>query len=96
MLAGILSDTLILTSPTTTDIDKEAVKKLMTRNRRKYGIWTKDDQVNWFKNEEEAFDILEYKGLKSYKSFFLLSLDDIRNYCINNDDLNSLLAFDAF
>ena len=28
MLAGILSDTLILTSPTTTDIDKEAVKKL--------------------------------------------------------------------
>ena len=30
MLAGILSDTLILTSPTTTDIDRDAVKKLST------------------------------------------------------------------
>ena len=30
MLAGILSDTLVLASPTTTDFDREAVKKLST------------------------------------------------------------------
>ena len=41
MLSGILSDTLILTSPTTTDIDKEAVKvlsKIARVNYQKYGF----------------------------------------------------------
>ncbi len=36
MLAGILSDTLLLTSPTTTDIDREAVKKLSSIANIKY------------------------------------------------------------
>ena len=65
--------------------------KLMTRNKRKYGIWGNDDLVNWFKGEEEAFEYLDSKGLKRYKTFFLFTLDDIRNYCINNDEFNSLL-----
>ena len=65
--------------------------KIMTRNKRKYGIWNEDSLVNWFKNEEEAFDYLESKGLKKYKTFFVFTLDDIRNYCINNDEFNSLL-----
>ena len=41
MLSGILSDTLILTSPTTTDYDKEAVKKLSEIagvDYKKYGM----------------------------------------------------------
>ena len=65
--------------------------KLMTRNKRKYGLWGEDSIVNWFKNEEEAFEFLEKTGLKNYKTFFLFTLDDIRNYCINNDEFNSLL-----
>lgn len=65
--------------------------KLMTRNKRKYGIWSEDTLVNWFKSEEEAFDYLESNGLKNYKTFFVFTLDDIRNYCINNDEFNSLL-----
>ena len=65
--------------------------KIMTRNKRKYGIWTEDSLVNWFKSEEEAFDYLTSNGLKNYKTFFLFTLDDIRNYCINNDEFNSLL-----
>ena len=65
--------------------------KIMTRNKRKYGIWNEDTLVNWFKTEEEAFDYLDSKGLKNYKTFFLFTLDDIRNYCINNDEFNSLL-----
>ena len=63
----------------------------MTRNIKKYGIWINESQVNWFKNEEEAFDILDCQGLKSYKTIFLFTLDDIRNYCINNDEFNELL-----
>ena len=65
--------------------------KLMTRNKRKYGIWSEDTLANWFKSEEEAFDYLESNGLKNYKTFFVFTLDDIRNYCINNDEFNSLL-----
>ena len=65
--------------------------KFMTRNKRKYGLWITDTQVNWFKSEEEAFENLEEQGLKSFKTFFLFTLDDIRNYCINNDDFNELL-----
>ena len=65
--------------------------KIMTRNKRKYGIWKEDSIVNWFKSEEEAFDYLESNGLKNYKTFFLFTLDDIRNYCVNNDEFNSLL-----
>ena len=65
--------------------------KFMTRDKRKYGMWSNDNQVNWFKNEEEALEYLEYQGLKSYKTIFLFSLDDIRNYSINNDDFNELL-----
>ena len=65
--------------------------KFMTRNNRKYGNWTTHTQVNWFKTEEEAFDFMENKGLNSYKAIFLFSLDDIRNYCINNDEFNELL-----
>ena len=63
----------------------------MTRNIKKYGNWINDSTVNWFKNEEEAFDILESQGLKAYKTIFLFTLDDIRNYCINNDEFNELL-----
>ena len=65
--------------------------KIMTRNKKKYGIWLENSQVNWFKNEEESFKFLETNGLKAYKSFFIFTLDDIRNYCINNDEFNSLL-----
>ena len=65
--------------------------KLMTRNKRKYGIWNKEMAANWFKSEEEAFKFLENNGLKNYKTFFVFTLDDIRNYCINNDEFNSLL-----
>ena len=65
--------------------------KIMTRNKRKYGIWIDENSANWFKSEEEAFDYLDSKGLKNYKSFFVFTLDDIRNYCINNDEFNSLL-----
>ena len=65
--------------------------KLMTRNKKKYGLWSEDSQVNWFKSEEEAFEYLEYEGYKNYKNFFLFTLDDIRNYCINNDEFNNLL-----
>ena len=39
MLSGILSDTLILTSPTTTDIDKEAVKELSKIAKVDYNIY---------------------------------------------------------
>ena len=39
MLSGILSDTLILTSPTTTDIDKEAVKELGKIAKVDYNIY---------------------------------------------------------
>ena len=65
--------------------------KYMTRNEKKYGIWINNTQINWLKSEEEAFEVLENKGLKSYKTFFLFTLDDIRNYCINNDEFNELL-----
>ena len=64
----------------------------MTRNKRKYGMWTNEAQVSWFKTEEEALEVLEYQGLKAYKTIFLFTLDDIRNYCINNDDFNELVA----
>lgn len=66
--------------------------KFMTRNKRKYGMWTNEAQVSWFKTEEEALEVLEYQGLKAYKTIFLFTLDDIRNYCINNDDFNELVA----
>ena len=65
--------------------------KFMTEHKRKYGNWINEYQVNWYKNEEEAFENLENKGLQSYKSIFMLSLDDIRNYSINNDEFNDLL-----
>ena len=65
--------------------------KFMTENRRKYGNWINESQINWFKSEEEAFEVLENYGLQSYKPIFLLTLDDIRNYCINNDEFNELL-----
>ena len=41
MLSGILSDTLILTSPTTTELDKKAVEKLAKKakvNYKEYGL----------------------------------------------------------
>ena len=66
--------------------------KLMTRNKRKYGVWKKDSLVNWFKNEDEAFDYLDSKGFRKYKTFFAFTLDDIRNYCVNNDEFNSLIG----
>ena len=43
----------------------------MTRNKRKYGMWTNETQASWFKTEEEALEVLEYQGLKAYKTIFL-------------------------
>ena len=63
----------------------------MTENKKQYGNWINESKVNWFKSEEKAFDFLEKIGLPSYKHIFLLTLDDIRNYCINNDEFNELL-----
>ena len=39
--------------------------KFMTENRRKYGNWINESQINWFKSEEEAFEVLENYGLQS-------------------------------
>ena len=65
--------------------------KFITENKWKYGNWINESQINYFKSEEEAFEVLENYGLQSYKPIFLLTLDDIRNYCINIDEFYDLL-----
>lgn len=72
------------------------IGKYMTKNQKKYGIWKTGGEVIWIKNEEEAFYLLSNEGLKEYKFFFTLTLDDIGNYCINNDNFDQLLvSFDT-
>lgn len=88
LISGILSDTLILTSPTTTEIDKEMVKKLAKIaevDYEKYGFEmlkagtsitgkTKEQIVN------NDFKIYEVNDLKyAACQFFTLSIDEIMN-----------------
>lgn len=70
MLSGILSDTLILTSPTTTDTDKKAVahlSKIAKVNYREYG----------YKMIEEGSSI---KGMTKEQVLY----NDYKNYTIDN------------
>ena len=70
MLSGILSDTLILSSPTTTDIDREAVKvlsKIAKVNHKEYG----------YKMIEEGSSI---KGMTKEQVLY----NDYKNYTIDN------------
>ena len=48
MLSGILSDTLILTSPTTTDLDKEAVSELGKLAKVDYKVYGSKMIKSWF------------------------------------------------
>ena len=67
--------------------------KYMDRKTKKYGLWDENGKVNWLKNEDEAFNFLESKNLNNYKIYFELTLDDISNYCINNDDIDYLVKW---
>ena len=59
--------------------------KLIMENTIKYGIWINDNlKVSY--EEEEAFIELEKHKLGRYKHIFLFSLNDIDNYC-NEDDI---------
>lgn len=73
MLAGILSDTLCLTSPTTTDIDIEVVKKLACRLDLDY----KDFALKMFK---------EGTSLKGKKIDDII-LGDIKSFEISDDKI---------
>lgn len=65
--------------------------KFMSKGKNKFGMWN-DNVVEWFKNEEEAFDFLDIQCLKAYKHIFLFSLDDINNYCTDNEKWENLLT----
>ena len=67
--------------------------KYMDSKTKKYGIWDENGKVDLLKNEEEAYKVLEKKDLKKYKIYFELSLDDISNYCVNNDEIDYLVKW---
>ena len=67
--------------------------KFMTKNKKKFGKW-KMDKVDWFNSEDEAYEFLKEEGLEKYKGIFNLSLDDINNYFINNNDSEKILNWE--
>ena len=67
--------------------------KYMDSKNKKYGLWDENGKVDLIKSEEEAFKVLENKNLKNYRIYFELSLDDISNYCVNNDEIDYLVKW---
>ena len=70
MLSGILSDTLILTSPTTTEIDKEVVKKL-----------SKIAKVDY---QKYGFDMIKAGTTLKGKTLEEILYTDFKTYTVNN------------
>ena len=66
MLSGILSDTLILTSPTTTDIDKEAVSELGKLAKVDYKVYGYDMIRAGSSLEGMTMEQVLYKDYKTY------------------------------
>ena len=93
LLSGILSDTLILKSPTTTDIDKKAVKelsKICKLDYKKYGfLMFKEGSKITDKSIDDIIDtdlkIFEFEDLYKYavSQVITLEIDEI----FNNIDL---------
>lgn len=71
MLAGILSDTLSLTSPTTTEVDKEVVKELEIISGLKYKEFSKDI----FSSSSNLNDKTEFELIKR----------DLKTFQLNNN-----------
>ena len=65
--------------------------KFMNSKKSYFGIWNGNNQVEWFKNEKQGFDYLENNGLENYKNFFEYNLEEINNYCYNNDEIEKIL-----
>lgn len=65
--------------------------KYMTANKKKYGLWKSENEIEWLKPEEDEYNYLDRVGLGSYRSFFNFSLEDIKTYFENRDDLNDEL-----
>lgn len=66
LMSGIISDTLLLKSPTTTDFDKEVINKLALLtgiNYQKYGMELLESGIN---NEGLSYKDIIFKDFKSY------------------------------
>lgn len=65
--------------------------KFMTSNKNKYGLWGDNNAITWFKNESEADQYLEDNKLDAFKELLHSTLDDIRTFCLNNEQGDRLL-----
>lgn len=65
--------------------------KYIVKDKKKFGIWKDDNKVDWLKDDDEAFAVLEKYQLQAYKQIFLFNLEDIKSYCITEQEWDEIL-----
>ena len=60
--------------------------KYMSKKKTYFGIWNLNEQIEWFKTESQGIKYLENNNLEQYKKLFQFNLNEIFNYCNNNDN----------
>ena len=64
--------------------------KYMSKKKTYFGIWNFNDKIDWFKTESQGIKYLESNKLEKYKRIFQFNLNEIFNYCNNNDTLEKM------
>ena len=65
--------------------------KFMNNKKSYFGIWNGNNKVEWFKNDKQGLDYLENNSLEGYKNIFEYNLEEIIEFCYNNDDIENIL-----
>ena len=64
--------------------------KYMSKRKTYFGIWNYNDKIEWFKTESQGIKYLEDNKLERYKKIFQFNLNEVFNYCNNNDYLENI------